>query len=129
MSADDNSHFEQQTRVVLDESVTRASGHVRSRLNRARHAALAEIETPRKSLWRMPIVIGPAGGVVAATVVAVLLMYRGSEHGLSASVGGQAGYEDIEMLSDKDGLDLLENYDSSFYEWAAEQDEEGEGGA
>jgi hypothetical protein len=71
--------------------------------------------------------MGPAGGVAAAAVVAVLLMYRGGEHGLAASVGGQAGYEDIELLSDKDGLDLLENYDGSFYEWAASQDDEGDG--
>jgi hypothetical protein len=131
MNADDrNNPFEQKAQALLDESVTHASGHVRSRLNQARHAALAEIGTARRrSFWRMPAIMGPAGGVVAATVVAVLLMYRGGEHGLAASVGGQAGYEDIELLSDRDGLDLLENYDGSFYEWAATQDEEGDGGA
>ena len=131
MNADDRDNpFEQNAQALLGESVTRASGHVRSRLNQARHAALAEIETARpRSFWRMPAVIGPAGGVAAAAVVAVLLMYRGGEHGLAASVGGQAGYEDIELLSDRDGLDLLENYDGSFYEWAATQDEEGDGGA
>jgi hypothetical protein len=77
----------------------------------------------------MPAIMAPAGGVAAAAVIALLLMYRGGEHGLAASGGGQAGYEDIELLSDKDGLDLLENYDGSFYEWAASQDEEGDGGA
>jgi hypothetical protein len=55
-------------------------------------------------------------------------MFRGGEHGLATSVGSQAGYEDIELLSDKDGLDLMENGDDSFYEWAASQDEEGDGG-
>ena len=65
--------------------------------------------------------------MAAVAVVAVLLMYRGGEHGLAASAGGQAGYEDIELLSDNDGLDLLENYDGSFYEWAASQGEEGDG--
>jgi len=131
MNADDrDSQFEQNAQALLGESVSRTSGHVRSRLNQARHAALAEIETARpRSFWRMPAVMGPAGGVAAAAVVAVLLMYRGGEHGLAASVGGQAGYEDIELLSDKDGLDLLENYDGSFYEWAATQDEDGDGGA
>jgi hypothetical protein len=129
MNADDrNSQFEKSSEALLGESVTRVSGRVRSRLNQARHAALAEIETARpRPFWRMPAVLGPAGGVAAAAVVAVLLMYRGGEHGLAGSVGGQAGYEDIELLSDKDGLDLLENYDGSFYEWAASQDDEGDG--
>ena len=124
-----NSQFEEHARVLLDESVTRVSGSVRSRLNQARHAALAEIETRRRSFWRMPSVMAPAGGVAAIALVAVLFMFRGGEHGLAGSVNGQAGYEDIEMLSDNDGLDLLENWDGSFYEWAASQDEEGDGGA
>jgi hypothetical protein len=129
MNADDrNTQFEQSAQSLLGESLTRTSGHARSRLNQARHAALAEIETARpRSFWRLPAVLGPAGGVAALAVVAVLLMYRGGEHGLAASAGGQAGYEDIELLSDNDGLDLLENYDGSFYEWAASQGEEGDG--
>jgi hypothetical protein len=130
MSTGADSELERHTRAVLDESVTRTSGRVRSRLNQARHAALAEIATQkRRSFWRMPLVMGPAGGVAAAAVIAVLLMYRGTEHGLATTAGGQAGYEDIELLSDNDGLDLLENWDGSFYEWAASQDEEGDGGA
>ncbi|MEJ0036388.1 MAG: hypothetical protein WDO68_09915 [Gammaproteobacteria bacterium] len=130
MSTDEDRNLEQHARATLDESVMRVSGRVRSRLNHARHAAVAEIEAARpRSFWRLPLVLGPAGGVAAAAVVAVLFMYRGGEHGLAANVGGQAGYEDIELLSDKDGLDLLENWDGSFYEWAASQDEEGDGGA
>ena len=77
----------------------------------------------------MPSFMAPAGGVAAAAVLAVLFIHQGGEHGLSASVGGQAGYEDIELLSDRDGLDLLENWDGSFYEWAASEDEDGDGGA
>jgi hypothetical protein len=131
MNADDpKSQFEQNAQALLGESVTRTSGRVRSRLNQARHAAVAEIQAARpRSFWRMPLVMGPAGGVAAAALVAVLLIYRSGDHGLGANVGGQAGYEDIELLSDKDGLDLLENYDGSFYEWAASQDDEGDGGA
>ncbi len=131
MNADDRtSPFEKSSQTLLGESVTRVSGRVRSRLNQARHAALAEIEAARpRPFWRMPAVLGPVGGVAAAAVVAVLLLFRGGEHGLATSVGGQAGYEDIELLSDKDGLDLLENYDGSFYEWAAYQDTEGDAGA
>jgi predicted HicB family RNase H-like nuclease len=43
MNTDDDRTFEQHARELLDESVTRTSGRVRSRLNQARHAALAEI--------------------------------------------------------------------------------------
>ncbi len=130
MSTDENRNFEQNAKALLGESVTRVSGRVRSRLNQARHAALAEIETARpRSFWRMPSFMAPAGGVLAAGVLAVVLLHPGREHGLAASAGGQAGYEDIELLSDKDGLDLLENWDGSFYEWAATQDEDGDSGA
>ncbi|MEJ1964252.1 MAG: hypothetical protein WDO56_22985 [Gammaproteobacteria bacterium] len=131
MNADDHEpgEFEQHARGVLQESVTRVNAHARSRLNQARHAALAEIEALPRAFWRVPAIMGPVGGVAAAAVVAVLLFRQGGEHGLAANVGGQAGYEDIELLSDNDGLDLLENGDGSFYEWAATQVEEGDGGA
>lgn len=126
MSAGDDRNFEQNARALLDESVTRASGRVRSRLNQARHAALSEIATARRrAFWRMPSIMAPAGGVLAAAVLAVVFLHPGAERGLAASVG----YEDIELLSDKDGLDLLENWDGSFYEWAATQDEDGDSGA
>ena len=126
----DDRNFEQHAKGLLDESVTRVSGHVRSRLNQARHAALAEIQTARpRAFWRMPSFMAPAGGVLAAALFAVVLLHPGREHGLAGSAGGAAGYEDIELLSDKDGLDLLENWDGSFYEWAVTEDEEGEGGA
>ena len=131
MSAEDDrpGEFEQRARGVLDESVTRVSARVRSRLNQARQAAVAEIEVRRRSFWRMPAIMAPAGGVAAAALVAVVLMHSGREHGLATNVGGQAGYEDIELLSDNDGLELVENGDGSFYEWAATQGDESDGGA
>jgi ferric-dicitrate binding protein FerR (iron transport regulator) len=131
MKADEDrlAETERRARGVLDESVTRVSGHVRSRLNQARQAALAEIEVRPRSFWRMPAILAPASGVAAAAVVAVVLMHQAGERGLAANVGGQAGYEDIELLSDNDGLELLENWDGSFYEWAATQSEDGDGGA
>lgn len=128
MNADGRQNeFEQRLRGTLDESVTHVSGHARSRLNQARQAAVAEIAAhPRRSFWRMPALV-PAASAVAAAVVAVVLMTRpGGEHVLP---GTEGGIEDVEMLSDNDGLDLLENFDGSFYEWAAAQGEESDGGA
>lgn len=131
MSADEErqGEFEQHSRAVLGESVTRVSGSVRSRLNQARQAALAEIEARPRSFWRSPTLMPAAGAAAAAALVAVVLIanFRG-ERGLE---GGQAAYEDIELLSDSDGLELIENGDGdgSFYEWAAAEGEEGDSGA
>ena len=128
MSADGRpDEFEQRVGHALDESVTRINGHVRSRLNQARQAALAEIAVRPRSIWRLPTLVPAASAVAAAAVVVVVLMSRpGAEH---VVLGGEGGYEDVEMLSENDSLDLLENFDGSFYEWAAAQSDEGDGGA
>jgi len=131
MSADDDRHgeFEQHAQDVLGESVTRVNARVRSRLNQARQVAVAEIHARRRSFWRMPALMPAAGAVAAAAVVAVVLVtHQGGERLLPGGESGQA-YEDIELLSDNDGLDLIENFDGSFYEWAAAQGEDGDGGA
>jgi hypothetical protein len=117
--------FERHAREVLGESVTRVNARVRSRLNQARQAALAEIEARPRSAWRLPTLMPAAGAAAAAAVVAVVLITRtGGEHALPGSEGGQA-YEDIEMLSDNEGLEMIQNFDGSFYEWAASQSDEG----
>jgi hypothetical protein len=129
---EERSEFEQRAREVLDDSVTRASGHVRSRLNQARQAAIAEIAAgatvrPR-SIWR-PVLMPAAGAAVAAGVVAAVLLGTPGlvERGLGGE--GHAGFEDIDLLSDREGLELIENGDRSFYEWAVAAGEEGDGGA
>jgi len=129
MSADEDrpSEFEQHARGLLDESVGRVNARVRSRLTQARHAALAQLHSPPRSFWRVPLFV-PAAVAVAAAVVAVVLITRpGGERAHPGGEGGQ-GYEAIELLSDNDGLELVENFDGSFYEWAAAQGEEGDGG-
>jgi len=120
--------FEQHAQILLNESATRVNARVRSRLNQARQAALAQIQVRPRSFWRMPTFM-PVAGALAVAVVAVVLVTRpGGERVLPGGEGGQ-GYEDIELLSDNDGLELIENFDGSFYEWAAAQSEEGDAGA
>jgi ferric-dicitrate binding protein FerR (iron transport regulator) len=127
--ADRPDEFEQHAQRVLNESVTRVSGHVRSRLNQARQAALAEIEARPRSFWRLPAIVPAAGAAAAAAVVAVVLMtHQGGERALPGTENGQT-LEDIELLSDNDGLDLIENLDGSFYEWAAAEGDDGDSGA
>ena len=129
MSADEDTkqtEFEQHTRRVLEDSVTRVDARVRSRLNQARHAALEEIAARRRSFWRNPLIMPASGAVAAAALVAIVLT---SQHGHERSLPGeQSAYEDIELLADNEGLDLIEGWDEgSFYEWAAAQGEDGDG--
>lgn len=132
MSGGENrSEFEQRASEVLGESVTRVNGHVRSRLNQARHAAIAEIaagESSRpRSFWRTPVLMPAAGAAVAAAVVAAVLL--GSPGLAERGLVGGAGFEDIDLLSDREALDLIENGDRSFYEWAASAVEDADSGA
>ena len=128
MNADEmqTKEFEQRAGAMLDESVTRVNGRVRSRLNQARQAALTEVASSRRSFWRGPAFMPATGAVAAATLVALVLTahFRG-DHALPLGEGGQA-FDDIEMLADTEGLDLAEN-DGNFYEWAAGQGEVGDG--
>ena len=47
--------FEQRARALLEDSVQRVDGRIRSRLNQARHAAIEEV-TKRPSLDRKSVV-------------------------------------------------------------------------
>ena len=45
--------FERRARAVLEEDVLRIDGRIRSRLNQARQAAVAEAAKRRPALWRL----------------------------------------------------------------------------
>lgn len=126
MNADDmqTKELEERARGLLGESVTRVDARVRSRLNQARHAALEEIAAGQRSFWRRPLFMPATGAVAAAVLVAIVLtaQFRG-EGALPVGEGGQA-FDDIEMLADNEGLDLIENWDGNFYEWAASEGDE-----
>lgn len=116
--------FEARAREALDESVTRVSGHVRSHLNQARQAALAEIAARPRSIWRSAALMPTAGAAATAVLVAVVFIAnRGGD-----LVHEGPAYEDLEMLSDMDGMGLVEN-DGTFYEWAVAVSEDGGSGA
>lgn len=122
---DEMSDFERNVRAVLEHSVTRIDARTRSRLNQARHAAL-EAATRRRAWWRSFTLMPAAGAVAAAVLVSVVLW-----HGRPVSSPAQADNqritaEDMDLLADKDALDLMEGGDGSFYEWAAAQTDNGE---
>jgi hypothetical protein len=112
--------FEQRARAVLEESVLRIDGHVRSRLNLARHAAI-EAAARRPSLWRR-FSLMPAASAVAAALLVAFVLWPHSHQGDVILEGGHT-VEDLDLLADGDALDLVseETDGGAFLEWAVEQ--------
>lgn len=113
--------FERNARTVLEAGVARIDARTRSRLTQARHAALAAAERPRRPLWRSLTLMPTAGAMAAALLVAVVLWHREPTAGQASEEPRMAAVEDMDLLSDSEGLDLMEGWDGSFYEWAAAQ--------
>jgi hypothetical protein len=116
--------FEQRARALLEDSVLRVDGRIRSRLNQARHAAIEEA-LRRPSFWRR-FTLMPAASAVAAAVLVAFVLWPHSHSGdsLIAEGGSRAGVEDLDLLADGDALDLVsdETTDTGqFYEWAVDQ--------
>jgi hypothetical protein len=107
----DMTDFEKRAHEVLEESASRLDGRTRSRLTRARYAALAQLERPARQWWRSYV---PAGAIAAAAVLAVLF-YAGPR-----TVSGPIAVDDNEILADVEAPDFTEDTDDvEFYEWAA----------
>jgi len=130
-SDDREAEFESRARRLLEGSVENLDAHTRSRLNQARHAALAQLElTPgRSGAHRFMRWLLPAGGTLAAAVTAIVV-WNGAGN-LSGQPGGRAGVpdvalEDVDLVSTEENLDLLENVE--FYSWL-DKELAGSGGA
>jgi hypothetical protein len=113
--------FEQRARQLLRDSVEGLPAHMRSRLTRARHAALAA----RPSWYSGPLRRWvPAGaGALAAATLAVLFLVGPRGENPAINVLASAGPEDLEMLVDSDAVQLGRDadVDYDFYEWAASE--------
>jgi hypothetical protein len=108
--------FEKRTQEVLEESTGRLDGRTRSRLTQARHAALAQLERPARSIWRSYV---PAGSAAAVAILGVVL-WSGRAVEEHRVVAGASPVEDIELLADADASDFVDDgEDLEFYEWAA----------
>ena len=108
------SAFERRAREVLLESVTRIDARTRSRLNQARHAALERAQ-PRRGTW-LKLGFMPATGAVAVAVLVALVMIHQAPR--PQGEGAQPNVEVLDLLADEDGLNLMEDEDHGFYEWA-----------
>lgn len=123
------SEFEQRLQGLLEESVAHVDGRIRSRLNQARHAAVAEAGRRRRSPLLRPFVLMPAAGALAAAaLVAFVLWPHSPQPELPVTAEANHQVEDLDLIADGDGLDLVsaEESDGSFFEWAADQTDGGE---
>ena len=120
-SDEELSGFEKRTRAVLEESVMRIDGRIRSRLNQARHAAVAELERPARTPFWRSFALAPAAGVVAAVVLAVVLWAPRPGQILPGGEVGSSAVEDLDLVADGETFDLIEQGDGGFYEWAVAQ--------
>jgi len=113
--------FERRTRTALLASAERLPGSVRSRLTQARYAALAAHAAQRSpSLVRRWVPAGALASVVVALFVAL------APHGTTTPARvalTNPSMEDIDMLTDSDGMSLNgdQDVDFDFYEWAADE--------
>jgi hypothetical protein len=115
--------FERNASAVLEESVSRVDGRTRSRLNQARQAAVSAVGARQRPWWRSVTLMPAAGATAAALLLAVMLWHR-EPAALEPPVfeGRTPVVEDMDLLADADGLDLVEGWDGpGFYEWAADQ--------
>lgn len=100
--------FVDRAKQHFDESVANLDGETRSRLNRGRQAALAEIATGGRA-W---LDWAPAAGVAAAAVIAVVV-WTGSPP--TDQLTPSSASTDIEILLTEDSFEMLE--DLEFYSW------------
>ena len=112
---------ERRARELFDASVDGLDGETQSRLNRARHAALAEVEHARRSPWRAWL---PAAAAASVAMLAVVLwrMPGDSTDRSAASAEGTPAAEVVELLATSEGIDVASE-DPEFYAWLATRDE------
>ena len=128
--------FEQRLRTLLEENTRRASGRVRSHLTQARHAAMAQAASgggARGAALRGRHLLVPAAGVAAAAAVVTFVIWSRQPRTFPPAVTSNAiASGDLDLLTDRDGLTLVEGGDGQFYQWAVyeaqAEPEQGSGG-
>ena len=122
--AGDGNDVEKRAKELLDESIEHLDGRTLSRLTRARHAALDEVERSRRAplgRWWMP-----ATGVAMAAVLAIMVGHGLRDTTAPALASESNLLDDFEIVADADNLDMLE--DVEFYSWLPDDASEGTAG-
>jgi len=113
MSHGDRTEIERRAAELFDDSVERLDGETRSRLNRARQAALAEVEQARRSRWPAWLPVAAAASV--AMLAVVLWRLPGGSPDPSARGDDVAPAPEVVELLGTDA-DLVSE-DPEFYAW------------
>jgi hypothetical protein len=132
--------FARRARTLLESSAASLPARTRSRLTRARYAALEQHAAGRtasgRALWQRWL---PAGAASAAVLGVLLLVGAPPAPQMQqASVTGATSGDDLELLADRDALALAQDQgaaeadagvDYEFYAWAvsAAQDDTANG--
>lgn len=115
-------NFERQAENLLRSKAEALSGTDRSRLNRARQQALAQMEQP--ATQTKASILLPASGAVFAAVLGVAVWFGIAQTSAPDMPGAIEAYlpvtqssmpADIDVLITDDSLELLEDLD--FYNW------------
>jgi len=118
---EDEGRLQDRASALFDASVQSLDAQTRSRLNRGRQRALAElgpgVRHPAWLRW------APAAGIAAVAVVAVFIGTGRPriDESLPASTAA-----DLEILLDSEALEMLE--DLEFYSWIQLDEDDGAGG-
>lgn len=122
---DGQDEFARRAGTLLRAGSEQLDEATRSALSQARAEALEAAGRPRP--WLNPGYLVPAGAMASAALIAVLLYTLVSAPPPVNRNAGAAFY-DMELLADADALDVGEETDLEFIEWAAAisaQDEAG----
>jgi hypothetical protein len=111
--------FERRAQELFDASVAGLDAATRSRLNQARHRALAAAGPVRHNGWWT---WAPSGAIVAALLaIGVVLWQPGAD--LTAEGGLRAAsIADLEVLLGEEDLEMLDE-EIEFYAWLEQQPE------
>jgi hypothetical protein len=121
MSEQDNEAFEMRSRALFQDSVDGLDMRIRSRLTRARSAALEAAAESRRSWlfgWKM---WAPAAGVTAAAILG-LGLWIGAPIGHQAATLAESNIEDLDLVAStdegsSDAMEMLQD-DIDFYDFA-----------
>jgi hypothetical protein len=121
----DLEEFGKRAGDLLRASADGLDGATRATLARARARALESTQRPRN--WLDSRYLLPAGALASAALAAVLLVGRGTGPAV-VNDGGAVALYDLDLLADADALELGQEADLEFIEWAAAMGEQGEAG-
>jgi len=117
--------FERRSRLVLEESLLRIDGRVRSRLNQARQAAVEAASAKRRPMFGRFFTLVPTAAAAAAALLVAMVLWHRAPDGEPPVLVADTHLGDLDLVADGEGLDLVQDGDGSgsFYEWAADQSE------